>query len=141
MSLSMRIVRVPFMCYSVTHTAGRLTSEWSRRGLTVTPRGSFAIVSQILKSPTHERTGSIPTLCSIDAEEASEDGVRPFSPDRRGWLSRHDAHEKARCGEERNPSMTARRFAINVVIFVAIITVMTAVAIWLNLGPVASSAT
>ena len=25
MSLSMRIVSVPFMCYSVTHTAGRLT--------------------------------------------------------------------------------------------------------------------
>jgi hypothetical protein len=37
--------------------------------------------------------------------------------------------------------MTARRLAINVLIFVAIIIVMTAVAIWLNLGPVASSAT
>jgi hypothetical protein len=37
--------------------------------------------------------------------------------------------------------MTARRLAINVLIFVAIIIVITAVAIWLNLGPVASSAT
>jgi len=36
--------------------------------------------------------------------------------------------------------MTARRLAINVLIFVAIIIVMTAVAIWLNLGPVANSA-
>jgi len=37
--------------------------------------------------------------------------------------------------------MTARRLAINVLIFVTIIIVMTAVAIWLSLGPVASSAT
>jgi len=37
--------------------------------------------------------------------------------------------------------MTARRLAINVLIFVAIIIDMTAVAIWLNVGPVASSAT
>ena len=36
--------------------------------------------------------------------------------------------------------MTARRFAINVLIFVVIIILMSAVAIWLNLGPVASSA-
>jgi hypothetical protein len=36
--------------------------------------------------------------------------------------------------------MTARRFAINVLIFVTVIIVMTALAIWLNLGPVASSA-
>ena len=36
--------------------------------------------------------------------------------------------------------MTARRFAINVLIFVAVIIVMTAVAIWLNMGPVVSSA-
>jgi len=36
--------------------------------------------------------------------------------------------------------MTARRLAINVLIFIVIIIVMTAVAIWLNLGPVASSA-
>jgi len=36
--------------------------------------------------------------------------------------------------------VTARRFVINVLIFVAIIIVMTALAIWLNLGPVASSA-
>jgi hypothetical protein len=36
--------------------------------------------------------------------------------------------------------MTARRLAINVLILVAIIIVMTAVAIWLNLGPVARSA-
>lgn len=36
--------------------------------------------------------------------------------------------------------MTARRFAINVLIFVAIIIVISALAIWLNLGPVASSA-
>jgi len=40
-----------------------------------------------------------------------------------------------------DPSMTARRLAIDVLIFVAIIIVITAVAIWLNLGPVASSAT
>jgi len=39
-----------------------------------------------------------------------------------------------------DPSMTARRLAIDVLIFVAIIIVITAVAIWLNLGPVASSA-
>jgi hypothetical protein len=37
--------------------------------------------------------------------------------------------------------MTARRFAINALIFIVITIVMTAVAIWLNLGPVASSAT
>lgn len=36
--------------------------------------------------------------------------------------------------------MTARRLAINVLIFIAIVIVITAVAIWLNLGPVASSA-
>ena len=36
--------------------------------------------------------------------------------------------------------MTARRFAISVLMFVAVIIVMTALAIWLNLGPVASSA-
>jgi hypothetical protein len=36
--------------------------------------------------------------------------------------------------------MTARGFAIKVLIFVAVIVVITAVAIWLNLGPVASSA-
>jgi hypothetical protein len=36
--------------------------------------------------------------------------------------------------------MTAPGFAIKVLIFVALIVVMTAVAIWLNLGPVASSA-
>ncbi len=36
--------------------------------------------------------------------------------------------------------MTARRIAINVLIFVAIIILMTVVAIWLNLGPGASSA-
>ena len=36
--------------------------------------------------------------------------------------------------------MTARRFAINVLIFVAVIIVMTAVAIWLNVGLVVSSA-
>jgi len=37
--------------------------------------------------------------------------------------------------------MTGQRLAINVLIFAAIIIVITAVAIWLNLGPVASSAT
>jgi len=37
--------------------------------------------------------------------------------------------------------MTARRFVINVLILFAILIVMTAVAIWLNLGPVTSSAT
>jgi hypothetical protein len=37
--------------------------------------------------------------------------------------------------------MTVRRLAINVLIFIAIIIVMTAIAIWLNLGPVAGSAT
>jgi hypothetical protein len=36
--------------------------------------------------------------------------------------------------------MTARRFAINALIFVVIFIVLTAVAIWLNLGPVARSA-
>jgi len=36
--------------------------------------------------------------------------------------------------------MTARRLPIDVLIFIVIIIVMTAVAIWLNLGPVASSA-
>lgn len=36
--------------------------------------------------------------------------------------------------------MTARRFTFHVLIFVTIVVVMTAVAIWLNLGPVASSA-
>jgi len=36
--------------------------------------------------------------------------------------------------------VTARRLVINVLIFVAVIIVMTALAIWLNLGPVASSA-
>jgi len=36
--------------------------------------------------------------------------------------------------------MTARRFAIYVLVFVAVIIVMTAVAIWMNLGPVVSSA-
>jgi hypothetical protein len=35
--------------------------------------------------------------------------------------------------------VTARRFVINVLIFLAVIIVMTALAIWLNLGPVASS--
>lgn len=35
--------------------------------------------------------------------------------------------------------MTARRFAINALILVGVIIVMTAVAIWLNLGPVVSS--
>jgi hypothetical protein len=34
----------------------------------------------------------------------------------------------------------ARSFAINVLIFVAVIILMTALAIWFNLGPVASSA-
>jgi len=38
-----------------------------------------------------------------------------------------------------NQPMTARRFAINVLIFVAAIIVMTAVAIWLDLGPVVRS--
>ena len=37
--------------------------------------------------------------------------------------------------------MTVRRFAIHVLIFVAILIVMTVVAIWLDLGPVTSSAT
>jgi hypothetical protein len=36
--------------------------------------------------------------------------------------------------------MRARRIAISVLIFVAIIIAMTALAVWLNLGPVASSA-
>ena len=36
--------------------------------------------------------------------------------------------------------MTARRFAIHALILVATIIVLTAVAIWLDLGPVASSA-
>jgi hypothetical protein len=36
--------------------------------------------------------------------------------------------------------MTARRLAINALILVVVIIVMTALAIWLNLGPVASSA-
>lgn len=36
--------------------------------------------------------------------------------------------------------VTIRRFAINVLIFAVVILVMTALAIWLNLGPVASSA-
>ena len=36
--------------------------------------------------------------------------------------------------------MTGRRFVINVLVFVAIILVMTALAIWLDLGPVARSA-
>jgi hypothetical protein len=43
--------------------------------------------------------------------------------------------------ERRNPNMTVRRFLIHVLIFVAIIIVMTAVAIWLDLGLVTSSAT
>jgi len=37
--------------------------------------------------------------------------------------------------------MTVRRLAIHVLIFVAIIIVMTAVAIWLDLGPGTGSAT
>ena len=37
--------------------------------------------------------------------------------------------------------MTMRRLAINVLTFIAIIIVMTAAAIWLNLGPVANSVT
>ena len=36
--------------------------------------------------------------------------------------------------------MTARRFAISVLIFVVIIILMSAVAIWLDVGPVARSA-
>ena len=36
--------------------------------------------------------------------------------------------------------MTARRFAVQLVIFIAVMIVMTAVAIWFNLGPVVSSA-
>jgi hypothetical protein len=36
--------------------------------------------------------------------------------------------------------VTVRRFVINVLIFVAVVIVMTALAIWLNLGPIASSA-
>ena len=36
--------------------------------------------------------------------------------------------------------MAARRFAVNVLIFVAAIIVIGALAIWLNLGPVVSSA-
>ena len=36
--------------------------------------------------------------------------------------------------------MAARRFAINAVIVALIIIAMTAVAIWLNMGPVVSSA-
>jgi uncharacterized membrane protein YfbV (UPF0208 family) len=36
--------------------------------------------------------------------------------------------------------MTARRFALKVLMFVAVIIVVTALAIWLNLGPVVSSA-
>lgn len=51
----------------------------------------------------------------------------------------HDLNEKA-LSLERNPRMTARRFAINALIFVVIFIVLTAVAIWLNLGPVARSA-
>lgn len=35
--------------------------------------------------------------------------------------------------------MTARRVAINVLAFIGVILVMTAVAIWLNLGPVVRS--
>jgi len=37
--------------------------------------------------------------------------------------------------------MTVRRLVLHVLIFVAIIIVMTAVVIWLDLGPVTSSAT
>ena len=37
--------------------------------------------------------------------------------------------------------MTVRRFAINVLMFGGVIIVMTAVAIWLDIGPVTSSAT
>lgn len=36
--------------------------------------------------------------------------------------------------------MTTRRFAIHVLIFIAVIIVITALAIWLNLGPVVHSA-
>ena len=36
--------------------------------------------------------------------------------------------------------MTARGLAINALFFVVVIIVMTAVAIWLNLGPIANSA-
>lgn len=36
--------------------------------------------------------------------------------------------------------MTARRFAINALIFALIIIAMTALAIWLSMGPVVSSA-
>ena len=36
--------------------------------------------------------------------------------------------------------MTARRFVVHVLILVAVIIVMTAVAIWLDLGPIAGSA-
>jgi hypothetical protein len=57
-----------------------------------------------------------------------------------GSLTRHDSNENAPSKDERSSTMTARRFAINVLIFVAVIIVMTALAIWLHLGPVASSA-
>jgi hypothetical protein len=36
--------------------------------------------------------------------------------------------------------VTARGFAIKVLIFLANIIVMTAIAIWMNIGPIASSA-
>jgi hypothetical protein len=36
--------------------------------------------------------------------------------------------------------VTARGFAIKVLIFLAIIIVMTAIAIWMNIEPIASSA-
>jgi len=50
-------------------------------------------------------------------------------------------HTRKPLWEGGDPSMTGQRLAINVLIFAAIIIVITAVAIWLNLGPVASSAT
>jgi hypothetical protein len=56
----------------------------------------------------------------------------PFSAD--------DASGRSVLAKKGNQPMTARGFAIKVLIFVAVIVVMTAVAIWLNLGPVASSA-
>jgi hypothetical protein len=54
-------------------------------------------------------------------------------------LSVFARHASAR-GKKGTRSMTARTLVINVLIFVAVIIVMTALAIWLNLGPVASSA-
>ena len=43
------------------------------------------------------------------------------------------------CGGKEPSRMTARRFAINVLIFVGVMIVISAIAIWLNLGPVVGS--